>query len=528
MNVTLSAFLRVLVPPTVLSQFKRFRAQRRAWISLWLLIGLYGISLVADLFANGTPWRIRFEGETFYPWWSEVTRDDFYGDDVATQPDYRELLRSERFSQSSSNTMNWAWIPFGPQNTLSAEDIALPQEVMLIRQREQRVGTVQLDSTFTVLRAQESEFFFGTNVTRHILDDFPDAIAAAVTQRFQNQPTASVEVLSVDERFMWSLSAYTPRSRAPRSVRVLLRERWDVRVGEQVPLNEQGEPVGQAPEWFFSLSSSIQDEIRSRVKASFEAPVGPMTIEVDGDRFVLRFERETVHFPFRPVEGHPLGVDESGRDVLVLLLFATRIALSFAFVLVLCSVVLGTFIGGLQGYFGGWLDLIGQRLIEVYESIPFLYVMIFLGAIYGRSFTLLLLVYAAFNWVGISYYMRAEYLKGRAQPYTEAARALGLPTGRIMWRHILPNSLVPLITLFPFLLVGAIGSLSALDYLGFGMPVGTPSWGDLLRQAQRYRYAWWLITYPSLALFVVILLGVFIGEGLRAAFDPKRATRWEA
>jgi microcin C transport system permease protein len=154
--------------------------------------------------------------------------------------------------------------------------------------------------------------------------------------------------------------------------------------------------------------------------------------------------------------------------------------------------------------------------------------MILIGSIFGKSFGLLLFIYAIFNWIGISYYMRAEFLKLRSQPFTEAARALGLPAGRIMWKHILPNALVPLITFFPFSLVGAIGSLSALDYLGFGLPAGTPSWGDLLQQAQTYRYAWWLILYPSLTLFVIILLGVFVGEGLRSAFDPKREAHWEA
>ncbi len=181
----------------------------------------------------------------------------------------------------------------------------------------------------------------------------------------------------------------------------------------------------------------------------------------------------------------------------------------------------------MQGYFGGWVDLAGQRIIEIWDALPFLYILMLMGSVFGRSFTLLLVCYGLFNWIGISYYMRAEFLRLRRQPFVEAARALGLPGYLIMYRHILPNALVPLITFFPFSLVSAIGTLAALDFLGFGLPPPTPSWGDLLAQGQEYLWAWWLTLYPSLALFMVMLLGVFVGEGVRQAFDPKPFSRME-
>jgi microcin C transport system permease protein len=287
--------------------------------------------------------------------------------------------------------------------------------------------------------------------------------------------------------------------------------------------------AAERPDWWGALPGEVSAAAEQALLDAETVPVSPIAYtDEEGAQWEIRITKETVQFPFRPVKGHPLGLDQSGRDVLTLILYATRISLLFGFLLVTSVLVVGTVLGGLQGYFGGWVDLFGQRVIEIYSAIPFLYAMIYLGSIYGRSFGLLLFVYACFNWIGISLYMRAEFLRLRRQPFTEAARSLGLPTGRIMWRHILPNALVPLITFFPFSLVGAIGSLSALDFLGFGLPVGTPSWGDLLSQAQTYPYAWWLILYPALALFVVILLTVFIGEGLRSAFDPKRETHWEA
>jgi microcin C transport system permease protein len=131
------------------------------------------------------------------------------------------------------------------------------------------------------------------------------------------------------------------------------------------------------------------------------------------------------------------------------------------------------------------------------------------------------------SWMGVARLVRGEFLKIRELSYVEAARAIGCSDARIIFRHILPNALVPVITFFPFSLVGAIGSLAALDYLGFGLPPPTPSWGEMLQQAQQFRWAWWLILYPSLALFIVMLLGIFIGEGVRQAYDPHRPSHWE-
>ena len=201
--------------------------------------------------------------------------------------------------------------------------------------------------------------------------------------------------------------------------------------------------------------------------------------------------------------------------------------LAFGLLLVAGSMLLGVLAGALQGYFAGWTDIAGQRLTEIWSALPFLYVMILLGNSFGRSFGLLLACYAAFNWIGVSSYVRAEYLRLRVRPFVDAARSQGLSSGRIMLRHILPNALTPLITLLPFELVGAIGALAALDYLGFGLPPPTPSWGELLTQAQEHAWAWWLVVYPALALFLVMLLGVFVGEGVRAAFDPRPVSRME-
>lgn len=234
-----------------------------------------------------------------------------------------------------------------------------------------------------------------------------------------------------------------------------------------------------------------------------------------------------ISFPFRPCREHVFGVDAGGRDVYARVVCGMRTALDFGLLLALTGMFLGLVIGAVEGYFGGWVDIGCQRFTEIWSSIPFLYVMIFIGSTVGRSFGVLFFCYAIFNWIAVSYYMRAEFLRLRSRTFVEAAKCQGFSAARIIFGHILPNALTPLITLFPFLLMGAIGSLAALDFLGFGLPPMEPSCGELMRQAQQFRWAWWLILFPALALFVVMLLTVLVGEGLRDAFDPRQKSRLE-
>jgi microcin C transport system permease protein len=234
-----------------------------------------------------------------------------------------------------------------------------------------------------------------------------------------------------------------------------------------------------------------------------------------------------IAWPYPPVKGHIMGIDSAGRDVFARVLYATRISMIFGITLSLWAMFLGVIVGAMQGYFGGKVDICGQRLTEVWSAMPFLYIMILVGSVFGRGFVILLLCYSLFNWIGMSYYMRAEFLRLRSYTFVEAARCQGLSAARIIFGHILPNAMTPIITLLPFTLIGAIGSLAALDFLGFGLPPLTPSWGQLIQQAQQFRWAWWLILYPALALVTVILLTVLIGEGLRDAFDPKQQSRME-
>ena len=229
--------------------------------------------------------------------------------------------------------------------------------------------------------------------------------------------------------------------------------------------------------------------------------------------------------PNPPSWQHWLGTDSEARDVLARLIYGFRICMVFALALTFAGTALGIIIGGLQGYLGGKTDITAQRFIEIWSALPYLYVVILIGSIYGQSFGILLFVTAIFEWIGLSYYMRGEFLKLREQPYVLASKALGAGHLRILFQQILPNAMTPVITLLPFGIVGGIGTLTALDFLGFGLPPPTPSWGEMIDEGLNNLQAPWLATSAVAALFITLMLATFIGEGVRDAFDPKSLTK---
>lgn len=229
----------------------------------------------------------------------------------------------------------------------------------------------------------------------------------------------------------------------------------------------------------------------------------------------------------RPVPSPPtaenfLGTDDRGRDVLARLLYGFRLSVLFGAALTLVGTLIGIVAGALQGYFGGRLDLFFQRFIELWGSMPELYLLIIFASIFKPSPLLLLLLLSMFGWMGLSDYVRAEFLKGRNMEYVKAAKALGVGNLTIMYRHLLPNSMTPVITFLPFRMSGAILALTSLDFLGLGVPPSTPSLGELLAQGKANIEAWWLSLTTFLVLVGTLVLLIFIGEALRQAFDPRK------
>ena len=228
--------------------------------------------------------------------------------------------------------------------------------------------------------------------------------------------------------------------------------------------------------------------------------------------------------PNAPDERHWFGTDSQGRDVFARLLYGFRISILFAVALVFTGQAAGTAIGALQGFVGGRLDIFSQRVIEVWSTLPFLYVVILLATFFKPSFGLLLVIMGLFEWIRMTYYMRTEVYREKTREYCLAARSFGASRWRLIFRHLLPNCLTPLVTITPFAIVGAISALTALDYLGYGLPAPTPSWGEMIDQAldSHNRDKIWLSVAPFSALSVTLLLVTLIGESIREAFDPKQ------
>lgn len=226
--------------------------------------------------------------------------------------------------------------------------------------------------------------------------------------------------------------------------------------------------------------------------------------------------------PSPPTAENLLGTDDRGRDVLARLLYGFRLSVLFGAALTLVGTLIGIAAGALQGYFGGRLDLFFQRFIELWGSMPELYLLIIFASIFKPSPLLLLLLLSMFGWMGLSDYVRAEFLKGRNMEYVKAAKALGVGNLTIMYRHLLPNSMTPVITFLPFRMSGAILALTSLDFLGLGVPPSTPSLGELLAQGKANIEAWWLSLTTFLVLVGMLVLLIFIGEALRQALDPRK------
>ncbi len=217
-----------------------------------------------------------------------------------------------------------------------------------------------------------------------------------------------------------------------------------------------------------------------------------------------------------------LGTDDQARDVFARVIYGFRISVLFGLVLTICSAVIGVTAGAIQGYFGGWTDLLLQRFIEIWSSMPVLYILLIIAAILPPGFFVLLGIMLLFSWVGFVGVVRAEFLRARNFEYVRAARALGVGNRTIMWRHLLPNAMVATLTFLPFILSGSITTLTSLDFLGFGMPPGSPSLGEMIAQGKANLQAPWLGLTAFFTMSIMLSLLIFIGEAVRDAFDPRK------
>ncbi len=253
-------------------------------------------------------------------------------------------------------------------------------------------------------------------------------------------------------------------------------------------------------------------------------------IEADGWMLwpPIRFHHSSINYqlttpsPSKPTKENWLGTDDQGRDVLARIIYGTRTSLLFGLLLTLSSSLVGIAAGAIQGYFGGWVDLAGQRFMEVWSSMPTLYLIIILSSFVNPGFWWLLFIMLLFSWMALVDLVRAEFLRCRNFDYVKAAEAMGVPSYNIMFRHMLPNAMVATLTFMPFILNGAITTLTTLDFIGFGLPPGSASLGELLGQGKANLHAPWLGISGFVALALLLSVLIFIGEAVRDAFDPRK------
>ena len=238
-------------------------------------------------------------------------------------------------------------------------------------------------------------------------------------------------------------------------------------------------------------------------------------------------EGEYPPFPPNADEKHYLGTDNTGRDILARLFYGFRTAIMFSLGLLVMTYSIGISIGCMMGYFGGKFDIVLQRLIEIWSNIPFLYVVIIMSSIMVPNFTMLIVIMVMFSWPSMTWYMRTATYKEKAREYVHAAKASGASTKRVIFNHILPNTISTIVTFIPFQVVSGITSLTALDYLGFGLPAPTPSWGELLQQGMENLSAIWIVSSVIVFMVIILIMVTFVGEAVREAFDPKVHTTYE-
>ncbi|HEY4541404.1 MAG TPA: ABC transporter permease [Noviherbaspirillum sp.] len=287
-------------------------------------------------------------------------------------------------------------------------------------------------------------------------------------------------------------------------------------------------------EYLFPL---VKDYPETRFGGDFHAPADYLDpfieqqFERDGNWAIYpinRYSFDTINYfaaepnPARPSARNWLGTDDRGRDIAARLLYGFRVSVLFGLALTITGVILGVLAGAIQGYFAGKTDLLFQRFMEIWGSMPELYLLIIFASIFEPSISLLLILLSLFGWMGLADYVRADFLRNRNLEYVQAARAIGLSNWQIIWRHVLPNSLTPVVTFLPFRMSAAILALTSLDFLGLGVPPSTPSLGELLAQGKNNLDAWWIAVSTFFVLTIMLLLLTNIGDALRNALDVRK------
>ncbi len=555
--------------PIAKKRIQKFKNIKRSYYSLIILATLYFISLFAEFIANDNPLIIKFNNKFYFPIFKFYSERDFLADGELTEANYKKLNEHPIFTENKKNYMIFPIIPFSPNEIEKVEHGLKNEMTISVRKKNMLTGIIYVNNEnkinscryniSEIFEIENNEELAGKSITYIFESSTADTISQIIKSRYNQEKSQPLKFLgqtksgkTINIRF----TSFDGGRISSRGINIRINEdESNFFITPKIKISKNLDIIAQSQDFFRFIgysennnmpinfidvlkNSKLQDtetlitKITDKFKNNIIETEKILTNAINEkngnlDEYEIELYKEKMKFPFKPTARHLFGLDEAGRDILARLIYAFRLSLTFGLILVFSAMSFGFIIGAIQGYAGGIIDITFQRLIEIWAAIPFLYVIILLGDIFGKGFLLLLICYAIFNWIGISYYIRAEFLKIKQFQYIEAARAIGLPWYKTIFRHILPNSLTPIISFLPFSLMAAISVLSALDYLGYGLPAPTPSWGELLGQAQIHKDAWWLILFPAITLFITMLLTVFIGEGIREAFDHKKMIKYK-
>ncbi len=470
--------------PLTERRFFRFRTIKRSYNSLKILIVLILLSLVAELFVNNRALLVSYEKKIYFPTYGRIHLGTEFGFDYKSEVDYRMLKKTLR-----ENGKGWVVLPLIPYN-------AFEQDSSGAWRSDSTVGRTKIGLAFN--KQQQKEGMAATEYIWTATDD-PEGIPLGASAdgtplyvwiKYADNPSGDflTDFLSSNHKYLGLAFGKTEREESTEATDYT----WYEYGG-----SNKGIAVGK---------DGKEEYVWVKFADTAEGLVYPPTPPSFKDR-------------------HFLGTDRIGRDVFARLFYGFRIAILFALAYVAITYFIGVLIGVLMGYLGGIFDILFQRLIEIWDLIPFLYVVMILTSILKPDIMWFLVIFVVFGWTGMTYASRAMTYRERERDYILAARSMGASTWRIATVHIIPNILVVVLTSLPFAINGAISQLTALDFLGFGLTPPTPSWGELLQVGlATFKDFPWIFASVIVAMVGVLLMVTFIGEGLRDAFDPKKYT----
>ncbi len=476
---------RARLLPLTQKKIRRFISIKRGYYSFLLLAAMFAFSLVGELFVGSQALMVSHQGRWYFPclpFSGFKTGQDFgmekdgKGQEYTYSVNYRELQK-----HFESEGEGWVLMPLIPYNPLENDFEPYRGRYVRIEQQgeEGRITVAEVE----VLQGKEDIVGNGT---------------------------ATLGVAGMDP--WWELDFGAEQ------------------VVDDIKIGLPGKEVDWDQDHMRNFTVRLLDENREGVWSREQALEGNLTGRSISIKLLVPMRAPDLR------RRHILGTDSTARDVFARLFFGFRISMTIALGFMMMVYLIGVAIGCLMGYFGGWVDLIGQRGVEIWQNIPFLYmVIIVMSVVKGLPFkppewfqiSVLLAVLVLFSWTSMTYYMRTAVYREKARDYVAAAQLLGASTSRVLFNHLMPNTISTMVTFMPFIVSSAIISVTALDYLGFGLPKPVPSWGELLQQGVRALEAPWIVLSAFFAMMTVLMLVTFIGEAIREAFDPKKFTTYE-